>query len=198
MIDQRVFVSGGTLGPCCQLQQWRQVRYHSCTSDLISRTHISHRSKARRDRPLQPLPAERLELAMDDARGTPAEPSSPIPLGKVVQRRKKGAPKGVRVRAGSDPNLSIGELPRIASIPPPLPRGASKDQLFLAALRSGITEGDLLDVELYAYTRRTSSAVDMPRPVYANEAALKHASEYFVTSRSLHVPPSSLLELTGL
>ena len=129
---------------------------------------------------------------MDDARGTPAEPSGPIPHGK---RKKK---RGLWVRAGSDPNLGIDELPRITSIPPPLPRGTSKDQLFLAALRSGITGGDLLDVELHAYTRRTSSAVDMPRPVYANEAALKHASEYFVTSRSLHIPPSSLLELTGL
>ncbi|KAI0728229.1 hypothetical protein C8Q72DRAFT_384723 [Fomitopsis betulina] len=66
-------------------------------------------------------------------------------------------------------------------IEPPLSRETAKDQLFLAALRSGITGGDLLDVELYTYTRRTSSGVDMPRPVYANEAALKQASDYFVT-----------------
>ena len=74
------------------------------------------------------------------------------------KRKKK---RGLWVRAGSDPNLGIDELPRITSIPPPLPRGTSKDQLFLAALRSGITGGDLLDVELHAYTRRTSSAVDI-------------------------------------
>lgn len=107
-------------------------------------------------------------------------------LGKGPISSKRGKKKGSSALVpGYNGDSTIDTLLRISSIPPPLPRESSKNQLFLAALRSGITGGDLLDVELYAYTRRTRSGVDMPQPVYANEAALKHASEYFVTSRSL-------------
>lgn len=66
----------------------------------------------------------------------------------------------------------------------PIPRTLTKDELFLATLRSGITDGNLFDTKLYTYSRRTSSAVDKPRPVYANEAALKHVSDYFVSRMS--------------
>ncbi|EPS96256.1 hypothetical protein FOMPIDRAFT_82302 [Fomitopsis schrenkii] len=70
---------------------------------------------------------------------------------------------------------------RKANHPSPIPRTLTKDELFLATLRSGITDGNLFNTKLYTYSRRTPSAVDKPRPVYANEAALKHASDYFVS-----------------
>lgn len=68
--------------------------------------------------------------------------------------------------------------------PTPIPRSLTKDELFLATLRSGITDGNLFNTKLYTYSRRTSSVVDKPRPVYANEAALKHVSDYFVSRMS--------------
>lgn len=101
----------------------------------------------------------------------------------TTSNRKQGK-KGTKVGKPRE-DLTFDTLPRISSIPLPLSRESTKDQLFLAALRSGITGGDLLNVELYTYTRRTSSGADTPRPVYANEVTLKHASDYFVTSTSL-------------
>lgn len=101
---------------------------------------------------------------------------------RVTQGRykKAGIPSPLRPLAHMAPK-SARKGDRKANHPSPIPRTLTKDELFLATLRSGITDGNLFNTKLYTYSRRTPSAVDKPRPVYANEAALKHASDYFVS-----------------
>ncbi|KZT65971.1 hypothetical protein DAEQUDRAFT_768457 [Daedalea quercina L-15889] len=95
----------------------------------------------------------------------------PIPhIPPSAKKNKKAAKKAKK-----------GGSVSMVSIPTPIPRNSTKEEVFLTVLRSGIAEGNLLDTKLYTYTRRTPVGVDMPRPVYANEAALTNVSDYFVT-----------------
>lgn len=69
-----------------------------------------------------------------------------------------------------------------STVPAPLPRSATKEEVLTASLQSAVSEGNFTDRAFYAYTRRRASGVvDSPRLVFANEAVLRSVSDYFAT-----------------
>ncbi|CCL99840.1 uncharacterized protein FIBRA_01864 [Fibroporia radiculosa] len=98
------------------------------------------------------------------------------------KNKKKG--KKSQLRSALEPAPSPTTISEIYGMTlttdSPVPRKASREEIFHAILRSGTVNGSLYDTQIYAYSRRaTSGLVDKPRTTFANSIALRSISDYF-------------------